>query len=298
MYMRIKRRLRILLLLSMTAGLYTCLAATGLLGFVSCTHSAVCSRALASNLPLMPRDSALDGTNYYYADAMQSTQAEGASGNFNQPSPTLGGPDSHTLAELAVESNSANGLQIVEVGWTVDRGVNGDEVPHLFVYHWINGLGTCYNACGFVQVSQTLKPGMKVTVDSQPGTTHQYAIRLMGSDWWVGYEGQWIGYFPGSLWNNAFTSANLVQWFGEVATARAFPCSQMGDGQPGSSDQAAVINNMSLYVAGAQVQAQATPGMQGDPYYTVGHFQSTSFTYGGPGASQQQCSSSTSIPRN
>jgi len=27
---------------------------------------------------------------------------------------------------------------------TVDRGVNGDDYPHLVVYHWVNGTPSCY----------------------------------------------------------------------------------------------------------------------------------------------------------
>ena len=38
------------------------------------------------------------------------------------------------------------------------RRVTGDEDPHLFVYHWVNRQTSCYNACGFVQYSKTIKP--------------------------------------------------------------------------------------------------------------------------------------------
>lgn len=48
---------------------------------------------------------------------------------------------------------SEDGRHIVEVGWTVDRELNGDAQPHLFVYHWVDGQATCYNGCGFVQYS-------------------------------------------------------------------------------------------------------------------------------------------------
>ena len=41
--------------------------------------------------------------------------------------PALATSDYHSLAELAVQS--ADGNHIVEVGWNVDRVVNGDDDP-------------------------------------------------------------------------------------------------------------------------------------------------------------------------
>src|SRR5204863_2851819 len=106
-----------------------------------------------------------------------------------QADPALGAGDYHSLAEIAVES--ADAKQIVEIGWTVDAGVNGDLQPHVFSYHWVDGQTTCYNGCGWVQVSTTKQPGMRVA----PGEPHVYEIKLMNGDWWLFYDGEGLGYY-------------------------------------------------------------------------------------------------------
>lgn len=170
---------------------------------------------------------------YLYAYAYQYRTAIGAAGRFSQHRPFVSTADYHSLAELAAESSDAR--QIVEVGWTVDRGVNGDSNPHLFVYHWVNGSPTCYNGCGWVQYSAIRYPGMTVSVTSTP---QEYAIEYYAGNWWVWYQTEWIGYFPGSLWSG-FTQVGLVQWFGEVAANSSAPCTDMGNGLFGTSTGAA-----------------------------------------------------------
>lgn len=50
-------------------------------------------------------------------------------------------------------------------------------------------------------------------------------------NWWAWFDGDWLGYFPGTLWDSNFSKAVVVQWFGEVATNNAVPpLTQMGDG--------------------------------------------------------------------
>ncbi|HEX5798310.1 MAG TPA: neprosin family prolyl endopeptidase, partial [Candidatus Saccharimonadales bacterium] len=95
-----------------------------------------------------------EGFDYYYAGGSQAVVASGASATFSQASPEVNNSatsHNHSLIEMAVQS--ANGNQTVEVGWNVDPIMYGDSKPHLFVFHWIDGEGTCYDACGFVQVS-------------------------------------------------------------------------------------------------------------------------------------------------
>jgi hypothetical protein len=152
------------------------------------------------------------GAKYYYSGAYQFVISPGSSAFLTQHLPWLVPADYHSLAEMAVQS--ADTRQIVEVGWTVDRGVNGDDNPHLFVYHWVDGAGTCYNGCGWVQSSPTRFPGMRLAYD---GTASEYMIQHREGNWWIGYQGEWIGYFPGSLWTVSFTQSGIIQWFGELA---------------------------------------------------------------------------------
>ena len=78
----------------------------------------------------------------------------------------------------------------VELGWTVDPGLNGDSKPHLFTFTFDNGTPGCYNgACGsYVQVSETTFPGMLLT----SGSALKLEVRKELSGWWLGVNGACI----------------------------------------------------------------------------------------------------------
>ena len=173
-------------------------------------------------------DQKKNDVHYLYSLGRQEAEAEGAFATLSINKPALSRYDYHSLAELAVQSK--DGKQIVEIGWTVDRLVNGDDDPHLFVYHWVNRKPSCYNACGFVQHSKNIKPGDTLV----PGVPKKFGILYTGNAWWVAYDSEYIGYFPETLWNDEgieFDRAGLVQVFGEVAATEEKPCSEMGTGK-------------------------------------------------------------------
>lgn len=212
---------------------------------------------------------------YLYGSGYQYATADGAYGYFKVARPALAAADSHTLAELAVQS--ADGQQIVEIGWTVDRSLYGDTNPRLFVFHWINGTPTCYNACGFVRYDTSIAPGMLLT----NGGTYQFTIQHYQGNWWIGLNTKWLGYYPDSRWGGTYTKAGLVQWFGEVAAGSATPCTDMGNGQFASSTTAASITSLA-FIGGPAVNIstlQTHPTM-----YTALRTSANSLRYGGPGA--------------
>jgi hypothetical protein len=223
----------------------------------------------------------LDGIEYLYVAVSEgnSSHTAGAGAMMLQADPALGATDFHSLAEIAVESG--DGLQIVELGWTVDRGVNGDVQPHVFAYHWVNGQVTCYNGCGWVQVSATKMPGMQVVA----GESHLYEIKLVNGDWWEFFDGEAMGYFPQALWDRGFTQATLAQWFGEVAASSKLPCTQMGNGKPGMDPASASFDELHRFdPGGAMAQAAGNPGTISNPgLYSIGRATATSFGFGGPG---------------
>lgn len=146
--------------------------------------------------------------------------------------------DWHTLAELAVQS--ADGNQVVEIGWTRDQATFGDNLVHLFVYHWINGQPTCYG-CNFVDYAANTAFTYGSSLESYLQTDMVFAIEHSGSTWWLGFGPQgsqnWIGSFPDSEWVNAtpsvttFQQVNRFQGFGEVAAgSAAASCADMGTG--------------------------------------------------------------------
>jgi hypothetical protein len=250
-------------------------------------------RVAAKGKPVAPSPPGGGGgvTNgYWYASAQQTLSAGapvmvGLHGSLSQLQPYLGVNDYHTLAEIAVES--ADLKQIVEVGWTVDRGVNGDTFPHLFVFHWINGAPTCYNACGFVPVLSPWSPGSLVPVTPVPQAYAIVHISGAASGWWIRAMGSWIGYFPDALWPAAanFTSYSVANWFGEVsARPLATPCSFMGDGIHGGLPGAALASNMGFYDAVFN-DLPAVPATFASPggFYAASPPFAGAFTFGGPG---------------
>lgn len=222
----------------------------------------------------------LFATSQYYcrAGAYQYVTSDGAYMSTPVQSPLVASADYHSLAEMAVES--ADGQQIIEIGWRVYRPQ--DQTPRLFIYHWINGRGTCYNSgCGFVQsTSTTITPNMALTPSSTPV---QFAIEYFQGNWWYGYNGTWFGYLPGSLWSVPFTKAGLVQNFGEVSSTTTRPCSNMGNGAMGTSTAATAVTGVGYYnTTTAASVTRFTP--DDSTLYDSQVTSANSFRYGGPGA--------------
>jgi hypothetical protein len=165
---------------------------------------------------------------YLYNVGMQEADTEGAYATMWIGKPKVTENDFHSLAEIAVQSKDEK--QIVEIGWHVDPGLNKDADPHLFVYHWVNKETSCYNGCGFVQVSKNIKPG-DTLVD---GVAKKFGIQFVDNKWWVAYDSEWVGYFPETLWTKRgieFNRTGYVQFFGEIAAADDLTCTQMGNGK-------------------------------------------------------------------
>lgn len=231
--------------------------------------------------------------NFHYAGAYQVVAAEGTYANLVVGKPKLATDDYHTLAEIAVQAGPSAARNIVEVGWTVDRGVNGGSSdPHLFVYHWVDGKESCYNACGFVQYSRTVFPGDKLA----QGTVKRMGVQYFNGAWWIAFESEWVGYFPGALWNNRYTKSDAIQWFGEVASSTLKPCSGMGTGvHPTDEFASARLGTINLLNAGAppsvslNVQSPQPAGITaasstGPVYAGIRTSSARTVRYGGPGA--------------
>jgi hypothetical protein len=217
--------------------------------------------------------------NYHYAGVYQSVDvASGASVQWGQFQPTLGFNDFLTLGEMWVSSSDFK--QAVEVGWTVSgENGQGDSLSHLFVFHWVDGNATCYDGCGWEQVSRTRYPGMVVALTREP---QQVIYRYFNSAWWLWYQSEWIGFFPESLWDVSFASADFVQWYGEVAGAK-YPKSQMGDGLMASESTAAFMTDLRIEYASDSESASVRPLPLSDPNDYGVYVDDAGFRFGGPG---------------
>jgi hypothetical protein len=198
----------------------------------------------------------------------------------SRPHPYVAPGDAHSLAEIAVESS--DGQQIVEIGTTVDPAAHGDNQTRLFAFHWVNGQATCYDACGFVQTSSTVHPGMPIQVTNAT-TPFQIKESSGTHNWWLYYGGTAIGYFPPGLWGGTFTRSGLTQFFGEVAAAGPFPCTDMGNGTYGTQAGAARIDNSIIILPGDNLLTATLTNYETNTNF-YNRQQGRSFGYGGLGA--------------
>ena len=229
-----------------------------------------------------------DGADYYYAGAGQVVTAAGASVQMCAASPGTPSWDPHTLTELAVTLDPS-GLNYIEIGWEASSAEYGDLAPHLFVDRWNNGVpANCglfdNQSCGFVEVSTSLWPNMDVPI----GITASYAVEHLGQQWNLYFDGQLLGYFPDSLWNDAYASTNYLQVFGEVATRPGVtPSIIMGNGLYGHDPGADRVTGYQLLGPGAAPAAFQWASDSVAASYDIVATQ-TSFAYGGPGGSRGQ----------
>jgi hypothetical protein len=220
------------------------------------------------------------GGYYYYAGANQYAVASGASVQICQADPDIGNvssPDSvgHSLTEMAVGNGAGSDyIEFISITQQFDSG------PTLWMTWWDNG--NFQGSDGFVQLSPTILNGMNLPV----GSTASYAVLQSDSRWDFYYDGQLVGYFPDSLWNDTFTVAGEVQVFGEVqANNSAPPQGQMGNGVFGDQAGSATVNGYQLFGSrppagfGQEYATETTPD-----YYDTSGLTPTSFRYGGPGA--------------
>jgi hypothetical protein len=217
---------------------------------------------------------ATGGSQFFYGSVYQYGTSDGAWGYYTVTRPALSSADSHTLAEINV--SSADLKQAVEIGWTVDRSLYGDDLPRLFTFHWVDGTPVCYN-CGLVPYDTSVRPGMALAV----GSSHQFTIRNFQGNWWIGFDNTWIGYYPGSFWGGRYTQGGLVEWYGEVATSTSTPCSDMGNGLLSSSLDAARIMGIG-YWNGPALNLAVIPHSYTQAYSAT-IFSQNNIRYGGPG---------------
>jgi hypothetical protein len=243
--------------------------------------------------PMTGTDGTCDGTEedgacYYWAFASDSRTDQGGGITMTIENPVLGGADAspsgngHSLEEMSVQAGTDDG-NIVEIGSTV---VSGDNYPQLFVFHWLNWKPTCYDACGWAQYSNTYYPSMDL--QSMVGQQVYNGYVYYQGRWWAWFNDQWLGSFPGSIWDGQFQESQQVQWFGEVGTQNNVPpLDQMGDGLFASSPAAAPMSTLCDVNAAAWrcfYYNQQTVSQSDASYYTI---QDTSFgavRLGGPGS--------------
>jgi len=78
-------------------------------------------------------------------------------------------------------------------------------------------------------------PGTALMASVVGGTQYEsrFDIELFNGNWWVGHNGNWLGYYPGSLFDLIPSSACEVNWYGEVydRSPTTWTWTDMGSGQ-------------------------------------------------------------------
>lgn len=238
-------------------------------------------------------------TCYYYVDGSEAHTADGVLASMDVLKPTINTAkgDIHSLIEMDVE----NGPNRIELGTTVDPGLNGDSNPHLFTFYTVNGVPSGYNVgvtnCGGAVTSPTATPGGTLTYPQFPA----WGILHSGSYWWLKFGTGWVGCLPDTIWTSAgqtFTQGTFFQLYGEVASTHDLgtgsgtpPCAQMGSGTKGSlkntvTPNAARIGNTAYYndTYTPNLFQRSIPAAVSS-YYDVGTVNSRSFYLGGNGPS-------------
>ncbi len=264
----------------------------------------------------------LTSPEYRYAGGKVTgiTGHDGMRSTMTIEQPYLEGPGAgyHSLMELAAiksivpSTGGAAQRNIVEIGWTVDRALNGGSVqPHLFVFAWKNGTGLGYNAAGgFVDNGTcSVNAGDNVSVDvgTQRSFILQYKTLATATveGWWAWYgnsaftTGCWVGHWPATIWTTGsptvtgFTGPDEAQWFGEavVDSLTGTQCTDMGDGTFGSTWTAPISQASDpAWVSSARLTNLATltsptlvPFQSHASAYDASAFSATTVLMGGPG---------------
>ena len=128
---------------------------------------------------------------------------------------TVGNAPEHSLFEMAmIKPVGVWPGDTIEIGITTDPAVNGDRNPHWFVFSRINGTPQGYDASSDF-VSQ-IGAFWAAPLTSLEGTSAEVAFEYNASNWWLYLNGAAAGYFPGSEWSGAFTTAAETEVYGEV----------------------------------------------------------------------------------
>lgn len=232
---------------------------------------------------------------YNYATAVQhfpaGTTALGLAANLpveNTYIKTTPAPaDYHVLAQLAVQKT---GGHAIELGVTRDVGVFGDWQPRIFAGFTKGGVWGGYGT-GFVDYAPNTSYTYGSVLPVVPGTHKRFEIRYSGGNFWLGYDLQWIGYIPASVFTAAapavtFTSSDLMQAFMEEVGPNYHSCTDLGNGLPASDGLASRLGSMSVIGASPPMTTNFTPYILPTDAigYSLTSLSTTTVRGGGPGA--------------
>ena len=170
-------------------------------------------------------------SQHQYAHAYRYVTNWGAQANINIWQPYTELNSEFSLGQIWVTGGSGTGLQTLEVGVQKYHDLYGDDQTHLFIYSTRDGYKStgCYNnTCSdFVQVSSSIYPGAALSPTSvYNGAQYDLNVHwfkdMDGGAWWLNVRGQWVGYYPRSLYNASGVQnhATEIDFGGEIIDNR------------------------------------------------------------------------------
>lgn len=220
---------------------------------------------------------------YFYAGGSQtlSTAETSVGANLLVANPGVSAGDFHSLTQITVLSSDSQ--QVVEVGWTKDPGVYGDNNIHLFSTFWKNSAFGGYNDTVWVD-NAAVALNRNASISGDIGSIKLFGVIYSGGNWWVQYGTDYIGYFPGTNWTSpTFTSFMKFQGFGEVAANVAAPCTDMTNANYGDNTLTSGKVSSVTYSSGSSA-VSLTPFATNASYYSVYAYSLRTVYIGGPGA--------------
>ncbi|KAK9277761.1 hypothetical protein L1049_007308 [Liquidambar formosana] len=131
-----------------------------------------------------------------------------------------------------------NGGDSIQVGWTVNPTLYGDNRTQLFTF--LNtSASQCYNTrCpGFI-ITNTKIPldAVLEPISQRGGPQYEWGFFIYREDysgtWWLvmGPDNTKIGFWPQSIFSGLADLGTYVEWGGEVASVQGIPSPEMGTG--------------------------------------------------------------------
>ena len=119
--------------------------------------------AFLQDLPAGGWTKALLGINYQYAFDKGNRPGKnlgylGMRASTTVAQPAIGAADYHSLGQLWLIDEFESTFSDVELGWTVDPGLNGDSKPHLFSFTFDKGTPVATTALAAVTSRSAKRP--------------------------------------------------------------------------------------------------------------------------------------------
>ncbi|XP_072993780.1 protein neprosin-like [Typha latifolia] len=203
--------------------------------------------------------------------------------------------DELSLSKLLLSSN----LDIIEAGWQVYPRLYGDRRARLFVHWTSDGYQStgCYDhLCpGFVQIDARLTPGATVSpVSTYAGPQFEATYKVLkdpsSGNWWMYFQGIYVGYWPAILFTQLSYYATWVEWGGEIANIRRYGVhteTDMGSGHFAGEGFGKACYIKNLWTAdwtGQLYPVQSITTYADHPNcYNAISYNGVSFYFGGPG---------------